>query len=88
MKIYSNTLHGNFDMMQGNIDIGHTKNLIIQLEDCINVMKGLYGNKFIPQFIVDYSCVHYQQREYGLNVNSMNIGHGRRQRIIRYSKMI
>ena len=34
------------------------EHLIIQLEDCINVMKGIYGNDFILKFMVDHSCGH------------------------------
>ena len=58
------------------------EHLIIQLEDCIDVMKEIYGNDFILQFIVDNSCGHEQKREDGINVNVTNVGHGGRQHIM------
>ena len=42
------------------------ENLIIQSEDCIDVTKGVYGDKFILQFGVDHSCGHDRQCENGL----------------------
>ena len=39
------------------------KNLIIQSEDFIDLMKGICGNKFILKFMVDHYCVHDRQRE-------------------------
>ena len=50
-------------------------------------MKGIYGNKFILKFMVDHSCVHDRQHEDGLNTIAMNVGHGRRQRIMHDSIM-
>ena len=41
------------------------KHLIIQLEDCIDEKKGIYGNNFILKFMVEHSCGHDRQREYG-----------------------
>ena len=49
--------------------------------------KGIYGNNFILQFMVDNSCGHYQKYEDGLNVNVINVGHGGRQRIMHDSKL-
>ena len=63
------------------------KHLTIQLEDCNDAMKGIYGNNFILQFVVDHSWGHYQQCGDGLNVNAINVGHGGRQRIMHYSKI-
>ena len=60
---------------------------MIQLEDCIDVVKKSYGNKFIIKSIVDHSCVHDQQRKDGRNVNVTNVGHEGRQRIIHDSKL-
>ena len=54
------------------------ENLIIQLEDCIDVTKGIYGNNFILQFMVDHSCGHDWQLEDGLNVKSINFGHSKK----------
>ena len=51
-------------------------------------MKGIYGNDFILKFMVDHSCGHDWQREDGLNINLINSGPVRRQRIILDSKMI
>ena len=51
----------------------------------VDVMKGIYGNNFILQFMVDHYCENYLQREDGLNVNAINVGHGGRQCIIHYS---
>ena len=37
--------------------------------------------------MVDRSCSHYWQREYGLTLNAMNIGQSRSQHIMHYYKM-
>ena len=50
-------------------------------------MKVIYGNNFVQQFMVDNSCGHDWQREDGLNVNAMNVGHAGIQRIMHYSKI-
>ena len=51
------------------------------------MMKGTYGNNCILQFMVDHSYGHDQQCAYGLNVNAIDVGHGRRQKIMHNSKI-
>ena len=63
------------------------EHLIIQLEDCIDVMKGVYGNNFIILFMVDNSFGNNWQRKDGLNVDAVNVGHGGRQQMMDDSKM-
>ena len=63
------------------------EHLIIQLEDCLDVIKGIYDDRFSIHFMVDHSCGHDRQRGDGLNVNAMNIGFGGRQRIMHESKL-
>ena len=87
MNIYSNALWAFFNMVQIKMDIGHIKHLFIKLEDCIDVMEGIYGNKFILQLMVYNSCGHYWKCEDELNVNVINVGHCGRKLIMHYSKM-
>ena len=50
-------------------------------------MKGIYGDTFILQFMVDHFCGHDRQRKDGINANAMNVGHGGRKHIMNDSEM-
>ena len=63
------------------------EHLIIQLKNCIDVIKVIYGNKCIIQFMVDHSYGHNRKREHGLNINAIYFGHNGRQCIMHDSKM-
>ncbi len=57
------------------------EHMVLQMEDCLNVMKVLH-----PQYEVlllfDHSCGHDQQREDRLNVENMSKSYGGKQQII------
>ena len=51
--------------------------LVVQLEDCIDILKMLYStDKYEIQIMVDHSCGHDCQREDGLNIKTMNKSYG------------
>ena len=55
--------------------------MVLQVEDCIDVMKVLYP-EFDVCFYFDHSCGHDRQRPYALNGNRMNVKFGGSQPII------
>ena len=61
--------------------------MIIQLEDCVDVLRSLYGNRFDFVFFFDHSSGHNHLRPDGLNVNEMNKGYGGSQSKMRDSKI-
>ena len=52
------------------------EHLVIQLEDCLDVLQCLYKDKFDIKINVDHSCGHDRQKEDALNVNRMNRDYG------------
>jgi hypothetical protein len=56
---------------------------VVQMEDCMDIMKCLYAEEFDVMFLVDHSCGHDRQREDGLNVNRMNVEYGGTQACMR-----
>ena len=63
------------------------EHLIIQLEDCIDVLRAIYQDRFEIQIMVDHSCGHDRQRDVGLNVHNMNVGYGGNQTFMHESKL-
>jgi hypothetical protein len=53
--------------------------MVIQLEDCVDVVKALYGDQFEYVFLFDHSCGHDKKRANGLDASSMNSGFGGKQ---------
>jgi hypothetical protein len=68
---------------QGYWDYDH---MIIQFEDCIDVVKTLHS-EFDFMFLFDHSCGHDRQRPDGLSVTKINKTHGGAQPKMRKSKM-
>ena len=54
-------------------------NIIEQLEDCIDVVKTLYGDEFKTIWMFDQSSGHCKKKEDGLNVSNMNKEYGGKQ---------
>ena len=54
------------------------EHMILQLDDCINVLKCLYP-QYDFLFLFDHSCGHDKQREDGLNVENMSKSYGGKQ---------
>jgi hypothetical protein len=52
--------------------------MVLQMEDCVDVMKVLYPNVDLL-LLFDHSCGHDRQREDGLNVENMSKGYGGKQ---------
>jgi hypothetical protein len=50
-------------------------------------VKGIYGERFAIQIMVDHSCGHDRQREDGLNVHNMNVSYGGTQKVMHESKL-
>ena len=63
------------------------EHLIIQLEDCLDVIKGIYGDEYIIHIMVDHSCGHDRQREDGLNEKDMNVNWGGNKRVMHETKI-
>ena len=65
------------------------EHLIVQPEDCLDILKVLYSpEKYEFNILVDHSCGHDIQQLDGLNVKQMNCGYGGKQRIIHNTEMI
>ena len=47
------------------------EHMVLQMEDCIDVMHALYPD-YDVLFLFDHSCGHDRQREDGLNVENMS----------------
>ena len=54
------------------------QHMVLQLEDCINVLNVLYP-QYDYLFLFDHSCRHDKQREDGLNVENMSKSFGGQQ---------
>ena len=52
------------------------EHLIIQLVDCLDVIKGIYKDEYIIHFMVNHSCGHNRQRKDGINEKDMNVNGG------------
>ena len=76
--------YGNSDGKEGYWNYDH---LIVQLEDCIDVMLALNGNKYDYLFLFDHSSGHDRMRDNAKNVNRMNIGFSGMQKTLRPTKI-
>ena len=64
------------------------EHLIIQIEDCVDVLRGVLDfNQYEIRFMVDHSCGHDRQRDDGLSVCHMNRDYGGKQRMMHRSKI-
>jgi hypothetical protein len=54
------------------------EHMVLQMEDCIDVLKVLYPS-YDVLLLFDHSCGHNRQRDDGLNVENMSIGYGGKQ---------
>ena len=61
--------------------------MVIQLEDCVDVLKAIYGDKFDYCFLFDHSNGHDRQRPDGLNVNKVSKYYGGKQPSMRDSEI-
>ena len=55
--------------------------MVLQLEDCVDVLKILYPH-FDFLFLFNHSCGHNKQREDGLNVENMSKSYGGQQAML------
>ena len=81
-------LHSCLNMVQKNEGYWTYEHLVIQLEDCMDILTVLYPtDKYEIQTLVDHSSGHDRQHEDGLNVNGMNKYYGGSQRVMHSSLM-
>ncbi|KAI2490891.1 hypothetical protein MHU86_23687 [Fragilaria crotonensis] len=52
--------------------------MVLQLEDCVDVLNVKYPQEYDFLFLFDHSCGHDRQREDGLNVEKMSKTYGGR----------
>jgi hypothetical protein len=57
--------------------------MVLQLEDCVDVLNHLYGSDYDYLFLFDHSSGHDKQQENGLNANKMTKNYGGAQRAMR-----
>ena len=57
------------------------EHIILQLYDCIDVLKCLYP-QYDYLFVFDHSCGYDKQREYGLNAENMSKSYGGKQSLL------
>ena len=69
---------------QGYWDYNH---MVLQLEDCIDCLQALHGDKYDFMFLFDHSSGHDKQRPNGLSVTQMIKHYGGSQPEMRDSKM-
>jgi len=56
--------------------------MVLQLKDCVDVLKCLYP-QYDFLFLFDHSCGHHKQQPNGLNAENMLINYGGQQSILR-----
>ena len=55
------------------------ESMVLQLEDCIDVLKALHGEEFDYVFLFDHSNGHDRMQDDGLNANSVGVKFGGKQ---------
>ena len=61
-----------FDYGSGNEGYWCYNNMAIQFEDCIDCLKGIFGEKYRYMFLFDHSSGHDKQRPDGLSFSQMS----------------
>ena len=59
--------------------------MVLQLEDCVDVVKAIHNSEFEFLFLFDHSCGHDRKQPDGLTVASMNKGYKGKQPHMRNS---
>jgi hypothetical protein len=67
-----------FEYGQNNDGYWSYKHMVLQIEDCIDVLKVLFPN-FDVLLLFEHSCGHDRQQEHGLNIENMSKGYGGKQ---------
>ena len=62
--------------------------MIVQLEDCIDVLTVAYGDKYRYLFLFDHFCGHDRMMENASNTNNMLMGYANKQRTLHATKII
>ena len=65
--------YGNADRKQGYWNYSH---MIVQFEDCVDVLTTKFKNKYDYLFLFDHSNGHDRMKKNSLNVNRMNVSFG------------
>ena len=64
------------------------EDMVLQLEDCVDVLRALNSDKFDYCFLFDHSNGHDRQRPDGLNVNKISKYYGGKQPLMRDSEIL
>ncbi len=59
--------------------------MVCQLDDCVDVLKVLHGDRYDFMFLFDHSCGHDKKRSDGLIVENMKKYYGEKQPIMQDS---
>lgn len=62
--------------------------MVLQFEDCVDVLRRLFGDQYEYIFYFDHSSGHDKLRPDGLNVNDMNKGFGGAQTKMRQTSIV
>ena len=85
-KLESNPFVFEFSYGANNDGYWNYERMVLQLEDCVDVLKELY-NEYDFYFLFDHSCGHDRQREDGLNVERMSKGYAGKQAFLHETKI-
>ena len=69
-KVYQPASNANSQQKEGQWSYTH---LIIQLEDCLDVIKGIYRDEYVIHIMVHHSCGHNRQCKDGIDEKNMNV---------------
>jgi len=61
--------------------------MVIQVEDCVDVLQALYGNEYEYVFLFDHSCGHDRKRADGLDWRAIRKNFGGKQPIMHASEI-
>ena len=61
--------------------------MVIQVEDCVDVLRAMLGHDYDIVFMVDHSCGHDRHRPDGLSVTKLLISYGGSQPLMRMTKL-
>ena len=70
--------YGNVEGKEGYWTYEH---MVLQLEDCLDVLYSIHKNKYSYLFLFDHSCGHDRMPKDAINVNNMNVAYGGKKEI-------
>ena len=61
--------------------------MVVQFEDCVDRIRGIFEDQYDLMFLFDHSSVHVKKKTHGLDAGAMTKGYSGSQLTIRHSKI-